>query len=704
MTGEYGRFRYTVGDRIGGRYRVERRASGGFGQVYLCYDEAEDFFVALKTLKLTPQALADPVTLPRLKREADLWIALGEHPHIVRCRSFTVVDELPFLVLEWVADDDLLSQRYQAVHQGKPMFLDWYARLGRQGLALRGNAERRNRERAGTTLAGWINTYERLPTELAVQIARDICAGVMHAQTVHPALVHRDLKPANILLTEQRRAKVSDFGIARLADDLLAGGDAFGTPEYVAPEVWQGAPPHPCADIYALGCILYAMLCGRPPFLSATGSRQELRVLHERVTPTLPRQLIPAPLDRIVEQCLAKSPEARFASWHDLDETLAAVAGCASVSRAAPEPVTVAEMNQVAVAYYHLEQYENALALFDRALALDPLYANSYTNRGCVYHVLGRYDEALADYAQAIRLGREAVNGKVRNNRALLYLARGEPQRALTDLRRALDKEPEYANAQVNLGLAHTLLGEYEQAVACFTRALEIAPQHVLAHHNRGVAYEQQGEEDAARADYDAALEHNPLFVAARVSRSVLCAKLGEDKVAAQDRARLRSLSVGRDVDGNLLPPRIELSRPDPQFDNRESLEEIIVRPFLEQRAARRWFTEEAFAEQPRQAGTPMQPRVRVRAVAYANELHPSILARQAKGERITQLTLQVQTLGADDEHTRWVCTVTLDREAMRKMEAAGLRTIDDWVGHLLILRRLHPDDERYPLHIEIVH
>ena len=89
---EYGKYRYEVGDAIAGRFHVHARAAGGFGQVYLCYDPVQEYFYALKTIKLTQATLADPNTIPLFRREVAGWIALGEHPHIVRCFTLEVLD------------------------------------------------------------------------------------------------------------------------------------------------------------------------------------------------------------------------------------------------------------------------------------------------------------------------------------------------------------------------------------------------------------------------------------------------------------------------------------------------------------------------------------------------------------------------------------------------------------------------------------
>lgn len=703
---------YQEADSIAGRFFIHTKAVGGFGYVYLCYDRAQDYFYALKTPKLSPKALADATLFPRLQREVNLWITLGEHPHIVQCFTLEIIDNLPFIVAEWVADTALLSKLYNQHHHNAPQFLDWYARLGRRGLDLRQHQASRNRTSRGTSLSHWIRYKRKLAPPFALQLALDICAGLIHAQTTHPGFVHRDLTPANVLLTEQLRAKVTDFGLSTLAQNLRTISGPSGTPPYMAPEQWRSEPLDTRTDIYAFGCILYEMLTGQPPFTAPDLDRKQLRWQHEHAAPpTLPRSF-PARINELVQTCLQKDPRARSSSFGELSEILTHL--CASLDKGVPKqfvtaaPVTVEDINKVGVTYYNLGQYELALIEFEQAIKLDGIYPNAYTNRGCVYHVLGQHEAALADYAQAIRLGRQAMNAKVRNNRGLLYLALGQLERAYSDLNQALDIEPDYANAYINRALVYTQLGQLEQALADYQRALTLDPKQVLARHNRGYLYQQAGRWSEALNDYTEALKHDPTFRQTLINRSVLYVQLGRDADAAADHAPLARLYPTENLTHNQRQAARQLSRPDPQFVNHKSLADQLSQPFVVQQVNQLGWQEKQGAVAPPVGRMPLTCVVIVQAVAYANWLHESVQQRQNQGQRLTQLSVRIDILQGDGAYRPFpapqTCSLLLDEEAMHKLAACGLRTIDDLKGRTLSLRNDHPDDSAHPLRISIAH
>ena len=607
------------------------------------------------------------------------------------------------MLLEWVTDTDELSQLYRTHHEEGPYFLDWHARLGARGLRLRRDQAEANQDGAGTTLARWLDRYDHLAPPFAVRLALDICAALAHAQSLDPDFVHRDIKPANVLLDEQRRAKLSDFGTAGLVHDLLPGV-VVGTPGYRAPEQARGEHVDSRADIYALGCLLYEMLVGTLTF----GARSDA---NEFLPPAWP-SYVPVALQEVVQCCLQPEPAARFASLAELTAALEATSrrrpDPSPVTQARTKPSTVEESNQVGVTYYNLEKYDLALAEYEHAIELDATYPNTYSNRGCVYHMLGQHAKALADYAQAIRLGREAINSTVRSNRGLLYVAMGQPQRALNDLRRALEREPSYANAHHHQGLAYTYLGEFDKALASFSAALRANPKHVLAYHNRAYVLAQRGDIETAIADYTAALEHDPTLRQAYINRSLLYRRLGNIVAAQADLAQFSKLGQEGPATQGQMQAALQLSRPDPSSLNVEGREAIIVRPFVEMDVAQqRW--QELLGE-PRQDSEhmPLRAVVRVEAVEYADWLHESIRVQQEKGARLTQLAVRLHIMSGDHVLQTYPgtrqCTLTMDQEAMRAMTAAGLHTIDDLKGRRLVLHNNFPDDPSHPLFIGAVH
>ena len=280
-----------IGETLGHYKVTEKLGAGGMGEVYRARDLTLDRDVALKVL---PQDLSsDPERLDRFEREAKAVAALN-HPNIVTLFSVEKADGVPFLTMELV--------------EGEP--LD-----------------------EAIPDAG-------LPMEQFAALASQLLEGVAAAHK--QGIVHRDLKPGNIMLTEDGRLKVLDFGLAKLRDLdddsisdselptalLTEEGRILGTPAYMAPEQAEGKPVDGRADIFAIGAVLYEMLTGSRPFVGESRASVQAAIL--TADPSPPREHrheIPKGLDAVVLRCLEKDPEARFATSEDLLSALQAETG-----------------------------------------------------------------------------------------------------------------------------------------------------------------------------------------------------------------------------------------------------------------------------------------------------------------------------------------------------------------------------------------
>ncbi|MET9882419.1 protein kinase [Streptomyces sp. NPDC006430] len=266
-----------VGDQLAGRYRLDRRlGQGGMGEVWRGHDLNLDRAVAVKVLL---EAATNDEVVARFRREATIGARL-QHPGITVVHDVGQQDGRLFIVMELLAGEDLATM---------------LARDG--GLAV------------------------DLALDLAAQTAEALAAA--HEQ----AVVHRDLKPANLFLLSGRRLKICDFGIAHSAD-ATAGwtvtGRMFGTPAYMAPEQWRGERVGARCDLYALGCVLYALLSGAPPFGQGEGPYVLMR-RHIEEAPLPLREVgapVPPELDRLVLALLAKDPADRPESAEGVGKTL----------------------------------------------------------------------------------------------------------------------------------------------------------------------------------------------------------------------------------------------------------------------------------------------------------------------------------------------------------------------------------------------
>ena len=175
---------------------------------------------------------------------------------------------------------------------------------------------------SGQTLKQMIREHGAMPPDLATDITIQVLRAARFAHK--RGIVHRDFKPHNVILDEEGRAKVTDFGIARAgASDMTETGSIMGTAQYLSPEQAQGQPVSPRSDLYSIGVMLYELLTGRVPFDAESPVTIALRHVSDRPVP--PAELnpaVPPALDAVVMHALEKQPADRFA---DADEFIAAL-------------------------------------------------------------------------------------------------------------------------------------------------------------------------------------------------------------------------------------------------------------------------------------------------------------------------------------------------------------------------------------------
>jgi predicted Ser/Thr protein kinase len=257
--------RFLPGRLIAGRYRIiALLGKGGMGEVYRADDLTLGQAVALKFLPDT--AASDQALLERFRNEVRIARRIS-HPNVCRVYDVGDVDGQTFFTMEYVDGEDLASL---------------LRRIG------------------------------RLPQDKAVEIARQLCAGLAAAHA--KGVLHRDLKPANIMLDGRGQVVITDFGLAGVAEDIRGAEVRSGTPAYMAPEQLAGKEVSTRSDIYALGLVLYEVFTGKRAF-----GEKAAGVLHARDdrTPSRPSSVV-KDLDPIIEKvilrCLEPEPSARPAT------------------------------------------------------------------------------------------------------------------------------------------------------------------------------------------------------------------------------------------------------------------------------------------------------------------------------------------------------------------------------------------------------
>jgi eukaryotic-like serine/threonine-protein kinase len=272
-----------VGDVISGRYKlVQTLGDGAMGQVFVAENLAIGQKVALKVLK--QELLADATFRMRFQQEAEA-IAAVEHRNVARFLDLVVGDPT-FIVMEYVR---------------------------------------------GPTLAQVIREKKRIPPLDAMFIAERLCWALDAAH--QRGVVHRDIKPSNVILSpdveNEIEPKLIDFGLAKVAaasseKGLTRTGQIVGTPDYMSPEQIANKEVDARSDVYSLGCLMFEMCVGRPPFSGGDDVQvlyQQLQVKPDRVEDHVPDA--PPEIDKLLAKALAKDPGARFQSMREMAEAIA---------------------------------------------------------------------------------------------------------------------------------------------------------------------------------------------------------------------------------------------------------------------------------------------------------------------------------------------------------------------------------------------
>ena len=501
--------RLEPGQRLGAYEIVGSLGAGGMGSVYRARDTRLGRLVAIKLV--SDQLAADPVASERLAREARLTSLLN-HPNIVTVHDIGAADDgRPFIVMELVAGQSLLAA---------------------------------------------LGSERSLKPARAIEIANEVAEGLAAAHA--GGIVHRDLKPSNIMLTEDGRAKIVDFGLGKTTsaapsgDDTTfwAGGltDSFavvGTAGYMAPEQVVAGPIDFRADQFALGALIYEMISGRRAFKRATAIQTMAAIVDADPEPLA--ELCPdAPIElvRIVERCLAKDPAHRYASTQDLARDLrdlrstsgsrtsrSSFARARPLRRRWPWVAGVAVLLAVAasVALYiagqtrgHLTQARALLDRYDKQASVDQAIGllssivSARPNDAVARTMLAeahwrKFEYNPQDAALATRAGEQAGIALTLDQSyapahvvlAMINYGQGRFDGALGEAQRAISLDPKSSRAWRERGRAHFRLGQRQEAEKAFLTAVSLDPDDWTARNSLGSYYLSLNRLDEAILEYE---------------------------------------------------------------------------------------------------------------------------------------------------------------------------------------------------------
>jgi serine/threonine protein kinase len=302
-----------IGLVLADRYEViSFIGSGGMSFVYMVRNRSLDSVLALKMMQ--PRLKNDKEMIARFKQEAQTVSCLN-HPNVVAVHDFGVTEEgRLFMVMDFVP---------------------------------------------GVSLAELIATEGRLPPERALPIILQTCRAVAHAH--ERDVIHRDIKPSNIMVFDdehqQNRVKIVDFGIAKLQGSegpedhkLTHTGQLFGSPLYMSPERCMGKAPGVSSDIYSIGCVLYELFAGCPPFVGTTVYEIFYKQMQQKppgLSKIVGDRKLRKNIEEIITKCLAKDPAKRYQSMTELVQALEAVALEIKPQGEPPERKTLALLGEI---------------------------------------------------------------------------------------------------------------------------------------------------------------------------------------------------------------------------------------------------------------------------------------------------------------------------------------------------------------------
>lgn len=265
---------------IGNRYQIEQLiGTGGMSVIYKAWDQELQRVVAIKLLR---QKYSRSTELRKQFHQEARAAAALSHPNIVTIYDIGTDNNRIYLALEFIAGSDIKH---------------------------------------------YIQTRKVINLKECLDIAIQACNGVQHAH--ENGIIHCDIKPSNLLLNKANQLKITDFGLARILQEMNRESNPttiWGSPFYLSPEQTTGQPPTAASDIYSIGVVLYELITGRPPFIA--NDIQQLMAMHRDTPPSDPRNFngdITEELSQILLKALSKDPRKRYKSVTQMRNALFSV-------------------------------------------------------------------------------------------------------------------------------------------------------------------------------------------------------------------------------------------------------------------------------------------------------------------------------------------------------------------------------------------
>jgi tetratricopeptide (TPR) repeat protein len=472
---------WKIGDVILSMFEVTGTlGEGGMGRVYKVRYRAANVDLAMKSPK--PEIFARADGKESFIHEAETWLNLREHPHLVTCHFVRTVDDVPHIFVDYVDGGSLAEWiRQRRLYEGGP-------------------------ERA----------LERM-LDVAIQFAWGL-------HTAHEqGLVHQDVKPANVMMAVDGTAKVTDFGLAKAramageegaleGDQSILVSSGGMTPAYCSPEQAAHQPLSRKTDIWSWGVSVLEMFVGGVEWMAGPIAREAL-ASHQRQDEAIPE--MPPEIVTLLGNCLQSRPEDRPATMLEVATDLQALYERLvgrRYPREAPKPAELLAAKHFFQGYSlsELGRREEAVAAYEQATRLDPAHVGAHNGKALLLFELGRHEEALGAFRQVTRLNPNSAHAY--SLMGVLLLGLGRHEEALAAVKEAIRLDPTAAEPYQIKGRVLTQLGEQKGALAAFDQGIRLDPTSADAtiHHARWTMLAESGRQKEALAALEEAIRLDP--------------------------------------------------------------------------------------------------------------------------------------------------------------------------------------------------
>lgn len=493
---------------------------GGMGTVYKAINLVTNSTVAIKLF--SSSVAKDKETLKRFEQEARALSNLDDSELLTIHDSGMSPDGAPYLVMDYIEGDNLAE----------------------------------------------ILKREKIDIPRAFSLFSQLCELLNRAH--RRGIIHRDIKPSNILISKQQseldtatpvveRVRIVDFGIARIVDsvhgdttNLTHTGAVFGTPTYMSPEQCKAHQAvDQRSDIYSLGCVMYEVLTGHPPFVGDNPIQVAMQHLNDAPKPFKTKDFS-KDLELVVLQCLAKDPKNRYQSVEELSKDLELVrqnhhpkhlkrpksdktrhlsgteiwfvlllttlVGALVYGLTVQESLFISHRPSVVGTAAKSSKAANEVRQLTAEIKLHPEDKFWYMKRAQAYSDLKRETDAIADYSKVIKLDPQDVHAYT--NRGSSYAGLRKWNLSMSDENKALSLSPNHVNAICTRAIIFMETEDYSSALKECERAIQLDPARVDAYLTRGRVYMRTDQLKSALREFDTVINMAPHLTAGYWNRS----------------------------------------------------------------------------------------------------------------------------------------------------------------------------------------